>query len=419
MSDTAAAHDVGRVIDPRFAARIVKERHALEAHEGVCSRSDLLGSLLLRQRRVVSELRSGEGPFGRASDEFRHVYEAADGAQDALGVEHGGRVALHVAHDAPRGDGGFGVRVHTRGPADGIGVDAADRSNAFRSVGLHPLGEIRKPHGRCFYERVVVQILFDDDVDPCEQQRRIGSVSDAKVLAGEQRRIGFSRVDLDELCPARECGFEFEVFHGPELGPAVLPEVDDEIGFVPVRARVPSVHRPMHLSGVAHAQKRGRDVVRRSQVVHKATGDASESGVQGHLRNRKRFGPVGVDDRGQAICYLVERLIPFDFLPNGIRAFPDVLTRLHHAIGMAAVLAPQMRLRADGGQVRVKRRNGDLAIVSNGDGTASVAEHARAVPGFPRFDFSHENPLSRTARPVNIVPFSLRAEQAFEKRVSG
>ena len=398
MGGATAAHDVGHVIQTRRAAGLLVEIHSLEAEERVGLGADLLVALFLGKGFVIGELGIGNEAGAGADHMLRFVHESAQSPQDALAAQDGGGVFLHVADHAPWDDGGVGVRVKPGGRPNRFGVDSAEECRGFGRIGAGAFGKLFESDGAILDEFAVVQAFFDDDVDPGEQQCPVGSVIDAEVMIGKQRGIGDAGVDLDELRSPCQRRFQFEEFGGPKLLPAILSEVDDKVGVLPIGGGVPAVRRTVHLSGVAHAEEDRCDVVRASEVVHESSRDAAEPGVEGHFGYGKRFGAVFLDDCSKALGYFVKGLAPFDLPPNGVRSRSYVLSRFRDAVGVVAVVAPQVRFRADGGQVWVERGKGDAFVVSNGDGASPVAEYARAVPESPGVDISHENLL-----PVPLV----------------
>ena len=180
--------------------------------------------------------------------------------------------------------------------------------------------------------------------------------------------------------PRSSAAFSARYSPGQRSRVAVLPEVDDAVGSLPVRPGEPAVHRPVHLGGVAHAQRHRRRVVGCAQAVHQAAGDAAEAYVERHLGERHSLRAVSVRHRLQPRGYLVERLAPGHLLPLRLAAFAHVLQRHGHAVGMQAVRIHHARLRADGRECRIGRQHAQPIPVDLGlDPTAPVAEHAGRV----------------------------------------
>lgn len=217
------------------------------------------------------------------------------------------------------------ARAHARRLADKVGLDAADGGHALGRILRRPRGQLVETDARALHEGAVVETLRDDDVDPPQRERRVGAVADTQVVMRALRRGRLAGVDLDEHCPALKRRVQRQVLAGPALVVAVLPKVDDAVGPLPIGAREPAVHGPVHLRGVAHAQRHRRRVVRRAQAVHKAAGNAAEARVQRHLRERHGLGPVLAHHRLQPCDYLVERLVPRHLLPLRLTALAHVL----------------------------------------------------------------------------------------------
>ena len=340
----------------------------------------LKGALLGRQQLERGQLGVAHTPERRPAHHLALVHEPAKGAQDALRLQKRRGVALHVAHHAPGDDSRLRPRVHARRLADKVGLDAADGGHALGRVLRCPCGQLVETEARALHEGTVAKPLRDDDVGPPQRERRVGAVADAQVVMRALRRGRLAGIDLDEHCPALERRVQRQVLARPALLVAILPEVDDAVGPLPIGAGEPAVHSAVDLRGVAHAQGHRRRVVRRAQAVHKAAGDAAEAHVQRHLRKRHGLGPVRVDHPLQPCGYLVERLVPRHLLPLRLTALAHVLQRHGHAIRMQPVRVHHVRLRADGRKVRVGRQHAqpiavDLAL----DLAAPVAEHAGRI----------------------------------------
>ena len=375
------AQNVGLVGNARALVRLVVKVGCTEAQDGALVPPQLLTALFGREHAVAGQLGGSLRSQRRAEHRFALVEEAADCAQDALELDERGGVRLHVGHHAPGDDGSLRAGVDACRLAYEVGGDAARFGSALGRPRAHALAQFVEACAALLHEIVVVQPFLDDDVHPRQHERRIGAVADAQVVVGQLGRFRFARVDFDELCAACQRRLQLQVFARPALGVAVLSEVHDAVGLVPVGKREPAVHRAVDLCGVAHAQLHGGRVVDGSQAVHEAPRDAADSGVEWHFRHSERLGPVCVHHRLQALRDFVKRLVPRDFLPCTAAALAHAAQRVRHAAFVQAVLVDLVRLRADGRHCRVGGQDVHRAVVAyfRLDRASAVAEHAGRV----------------------------------------
>ena len=103
---------------------------------------------------------------------------------------------MHVGRCSPWDNRGLGQGVDARGLAYLAGFDAADGRDSFGRVVCSPGCEFLETDGLRFHELSVVKAFFDDDVDPGENERRIGAVVDPEVVMGELGGFGCARATL-------------------------------------------------------------------------------------------------------------------------------------------------------------------------------------------------------------------------------
>ena len=132
---------------------------------------------------------------------------AADLAGDQRQRDQAARIigavgVLRHAH-APEDDGVLGARKGARNFAQGIRLDAADRRHLLRRERLDVLGEGVEAFGIGLHILLVVELLFDDDIEHAVEHGDVGAVLELHHLPG----MAFQRL------PAR--------IHDHELGAAL------------------------------------------------------------------------------------------------------------------------------------------------------------------------------------------------------
>ena len=110
------------------------------------------------------------------------------GAVDVLGDAH-----------APQDDRRLRCRVQPGDFANGLRVDAADRSHRLRRKLLHVLRQRFVAGGAVADERLVGQALLDDDVQHRVEKRHIGIGIELEVVSGVPRQIAAARIGHDQL----------------------------------------------------------------------------------------------------------------------------------------------------------------------------------------------------------------------------
>ena len=76
-------------------------------------------------------------------------------------------VGLLVGSQAPLDGGRLGLGVHARRGADVLDGHAADLGSLLRRHLLHALGQLVEAVAPVLHEVMVVEVLVDDDVQPC------------------------------------------------------------------------------------------------------------------------------------------------------------------------------------------------------------------------------------------------------------
>ncbi len=133
----------------------------------------------------------------------------ADLAGDQRQRDQAARIvgAMGVLRDAhaPEDDRAFGAGEGARHVAQHIGLDAADRRHLLRREFLDVLGELLEVFDVGLDVLLVVELLFDDDVEHAVEHRHVGAVLELHHLPGMTLERLAARIHDDQLGAAL-CG---------------------------------------------------------------------------------------------------------------------------------------------------------------------------------------------------------------------
>ena len=105
---------------------------------------------------------------------------------------------LRHAH-APEDDGALGAGERARDVAKHVRLDTADRRHFLRRERLHGLGQLLEILRVGLDVLLVVELLFDDDVEDAVEHRHVGAVLELHHLPGVALERLAARIHHDEL----------------------------------------------------------------------------------------------------------------------------------------------------------------------------------------------------------------------------
>ena len=128
----------------------------------------------------------------------RTVEVAGDCLQgdDALAVLH--TVGLLVDSKAPHDRCGLRLRVHARCRVNLLDGNLTNLCGLLRRHGRNALSQLVEAIAPVLDEVMIVEILFDDDVEHCHRQGGIRAGAQLKVDIGTSRKPIDARIDLDK-----------------------------------------------------------------------------------------------------------------------------------------------------------------------------------------------------------------------------
>ena len=349
----------------------VRLRPAAEVREvGVAVRSaalfvdhlhDPLAVHILHLMRVVGILRQAEGGAG---DDVAagNVEVAGDAPEVGDRLRDRGALRAHVDGQTPL-DGGGAVRgVSLRRLVDDILRDPCDLADLVERILLRALGELVEAVAPLFHELVVIPVVFDDEVDHAERQRRVRAGADLEKMLGVGGEVGPARVDADDFTAALHAVDDpcaHKAVRAADAG--VLAPDDDILRHLPARIVVALFK---HLGAVGDAgvavdhahSSEARGVAGLAREAKLAPVRAAVSIAE--VRDRTADiapGALHEDDglRSEIALELlelflddVERLVPCDALEFAAAALADALHRVKEAVLVVKILRHCEQTRA-------------------------------------------------------------------------
>ena len=255
--------------------------------------------------------------------------------QETHGAQRGDGVAAHGGADEGVNRRGPGGGKHFGGLADILGGDPGDLGHLFRRIGgsasLERV-EADRPFGNEF---LVIPTVGDDDVDHPESERAVRARPNAQPQLGLLGQPDGARIDDDGARALLLCILDPLILGGVSLGQVHAPQQNDvAILHVAVAGIGEKIAEGQHVRHQLRREALMRIVLEESGTAY----NVAEHVVgkvflrrQGLHRHRARA--ICIDDRAQALCNVVQRVVPAHPLPSARAAFAAPLHRVHDALG--------------------------------------------------------------------------------------
>ena len=328
-------------------------------HQFEAVRADLLTLLGLGERLVGLHLLVGDEVGAGSGQKVGAgcVQVPGQRPQQGPGVHGGaGRLADLVHRGAPLDVARLVHGVHVSPLPDLLRGEPGQGRRPLGGELLHVVGQFPETLAAVGHELLVVEPLVDDDVEPGEGQRQVGTGAQRQPEVGLGGGLREARVDDDHLHPL---GLELgDVVHlGHPGGSRVLAPEHQAAARAHVQLEgAPAVDGGLHHEGGDPAQVRVVEAVRGAEQVHEAP-TRPVVGALGSPGSRHRLGPVLLADLEEPVADLAQRLVPGDLFPFPLAPLSHPLQRVVDAGGMVQVLqrdvAPAAQPPLVGGELRV------------------------------------------------------------------
>ena len=197
----AAHHLVGVRVAPNAFGRFFEHlRDPVGEHRELVE-TELLGLLSIRKPVVKTELGLGDVAVVEPAERLaaHNVEVAGDRTQDRVQTDRGRGRHLLIGDRCPRNDRAIGLRVDARGFGDLRFRHAGDGFHPLQGVLVHPRLELVKADAPIAHEVGVVKPLVEDDLQPAQAHRRVGSGAQTQVQVRGLRLIGHPGIKHDHL----------------------------------------------------------------------------------------------------------------------------------------------------------------------------------------------------------------------------